>query len=110
MLAALVDHVQVSIHVLWAARSLAARPYLARRHPLLARLAILLCQGLIAGERLNSGHSTRSYVFDLEELFQFVLGHPITLPAVMVVIHTGFHSFIAFNTLFDQLMLRVLDV
>ena len=110
VLAALVDHGQVSVHVLWAARSLAARPYLARRHPLLARLAILLCQGLIARERLHSGHGARAYVLDLEELFQVVLGHPIALPAVMVVIHTGFHSIIAFSTLLEHALLRVLDV
>ena len=105
-LAALVDHVQVSVHalraarsLLWAVRSLTARAYLTRRHSFFARFAILLSQGLIAGERLHSGHGACSHVFDLEELFQVVLSHPVALFAVMVVIHTGLHPIVALITL-----------
>ena len=70
-------------------------------HSLLARFAILLRQGLIAGERLHSRHGARSHVLDLEKLFQFVLGHPVALIAVMVVIHTCIHSIIGIGALLE---------
>ena len=70
-------------------------------HPFLARVAILLRQGLIAGERLHSRHGACSHVLDLEELFQFVLGHPVALIAVMVVLHTGIHSIIDIGALLE---------
>ena len=67
-LTALINHGQVGIHAPWTARTVAARSHFARGQSLLARYTILLGQGLIAGERLHSGHGG-SHVLDLEEFF-----------------------------------------